>query len=200
MQSTNRAGISFLGVVAAMVTLWCWPPLVGAAPETSDATPASGVTGAWQHHKATFNYLGFTTSYTCDGLEGHVRQILLLLGARPDLKVIASGCPGPYNAPSHAIWVDVDFYALAPAADSAESGTVKAHWSPLEMTPKRPAFMGDGDCELVAGMKDLITKNFSLRDIEYRTECVPHEIVLNGFAVKGQTLRAVPAVTGAAKG
>ncbi len=29
--------------------------------------------------------------------------------------------------------------------------------------PRRPSFMGDGDCELVQEMKDFITKNFTLR-------------------------------------
>jgi hypothetical protein len=51
--------------------------------------------------------------------------------------------------------------------------------------------MGDGDCELIQGMKDLIIKNFSLRDIEYRTSCVPHEVSMDAYAVKGQALRAV---------
>jgi hypothetical protein len=41
-------------------------------------------------------------------------------------------------------------------------------------------------------MKDLITQNFTLRDVEYRTSCYPHQISLDGFAVKGQTLRAMP--------
>jgi hypothetical protein len=52
--------------------------------------------------------------------------------------------------------------------------------------------MGDGDCELIQAMKDLVTKNFSLRDLEYRTDCVPHELMMDGFAVKGQALRALP--------
>jgi hypothetical protein len=41
-------------------------------------------------------------------------------------------------------------------------------------------------------MKDLITKNFSLRDVEYRTRCVPQEVSLDSYSVKGQALRAVP--------
>jgi hypothetical protein len=52
--------------------------------------------------------------------------------------------------------------------------------------------MGEGDCELVDQMKDLITKNFSLRDVEYRTRCVPREVSLDSYSVKGQALRAVP--------
>jgi hypothetical protein len=65
-------------------------------------------------------------------------------------------------------------------------------WAALIITPKKPDFMGDGDCELIQGMKDLITRNFSLRDIEYRTDCSPHQITMNGFSIKGQALRALP--------
>ena len=60
--------------------------------------------------------------------------------------------------------------------------------------------MGDGDCELVREMKDLITKNFSLRNLEYRTDCFPHDVTLDEFSVKVQALRASPQMTAAATG
>jgi hypothetical protein len=173
----------------------------GAKPATDAVTaPADVVTGVWQHHKVTFSYYGITSLFTCDGLEDHVRQILLHLGARRDAKVRASGCPGPYNTPSHSAWVDADFYAVAPAADAKGADTVKASWTPLEVTPRRPDYMGDGDCELIQEMKDLIIKNFTLRDVEYRANCVPHEQWMDSFAVKGQVLRAVTLNSNALKG
>jgi hypothetical protein len=60
--------------------------------------------------------------------------------------------------------------------------------------------MDDGDCELIQGMKDLIMKNFNLRNIEYRTNCVPHEVSMDAYTVKGQALRAVAPNLNAAKG
>jgi hypothetical protein len=161
--------------------------------------PADVVTGAWQHHKVNFSYIGYTSHFTCDGLEERVRAILLHLGARKDARVVASGCPGPIGATSRTAWVDADFYTLAPA-DAGGKDTVKASWTPLEVTPKRPSFMGDGDCELIQAMKDLITQNFTLRDIEYRTDCVPHELTMDGFAVKGQVLRTLSAKSSTVKG
>src|SRR6202048_3069493 len=151
----------FWGAVAVLGGLSFGSPSSGAAEATAATPPVDVVTGAWQHHKVTFSYYGITSLYTCDGLEGHVRQILLHLGARRDVKVYASGCPGPFNAPSRSAWVDAGFYTLRPAADADASDTVKARWTPLEVTARRPYFMGEGDCELIQGMKDLITKNFS---------------------------------------
>jgi hypothetical protein len=60
--------------------------------------------------------------------------------------------------------------------------------------------MGDGDCELVQEMKDLITKNFTLRDVQYRADCYPHEVTLDSFAVKVQTLTPLPPKTNGVKG
>jgi hypothetical protein len=181
--------MSILGMMTALgggYTLSC------AAIETADTASGDIVNGAWQHHKVTFNYYGVTALYTCDGLEEQVRQILLHVGARQDAKVTASGCPGPFGTPSHTAWVDADFYTLAPVAAANGSNTVKARWTSLEVKPRRPNFLGEGACELIQEMKDLITQNFSLRDVDYRTSCIPHELTLDGFAVEGQALRALP--------
>jgi hypothetical protein len=192
MRHVNRPWTS-LWAAAAIGGLLCCPSFGRAAPQTAgaDAPPGDIVTGMWQHHKATFNYVGFTTAYTCDGLGDRVRQILVHLGARKDLKVTASGCPGPYT-PSHSAWVSADFDTIAPAGGATGAGTVNARWTALEVKPRRPFFMGDGDCELMQSMKDFITKNFMLRDVDYRTDCVPNQLTLDAFGFKAQGLIAAP--------
>ena len=198
MRRANRSAM----LVGAMAVFGGWY-LTGAPPSRAADHPpdqrADVVSGAWQHHKANFSYLGYTSHFTCDGMEERVRAILLHLGARKDARVLASGCPGPIGAVSPSLWVEADFYTLAPV-DAGGSDTVKASWTPLEVTPKRPNFMGDGDCELIQAMKDLITQNFSLRDIDYRTDCIPHELTMDGFAVKGQVLRTLPTKSTTVKG
>jgi hypothetical protein len=165
----------------------------GAAGAADAPVPvADTVAATWQHHKFTMNYYGITSLYTCDGLEEHVRSILLHLGARKDVKVNATGCPGP-DVPSHTAWIQMDFDTLRPADAASAALTVRAYWAARELSPQRPNFMGSGDCELVAQMKDSISKSFAMRDVLYRTDCVPHEITLDGFDVKGEALVAAPA-------
>jgi hypothetical protein len=206
MRHANRpwksvcAAMAAMAAMAALVALSCGLPVAFAAIETADAPAAEGVAGAWQHHQVTFGYVGFTSLYTCGGLENRVSQILLQMGARKDVKVTARGCPGTFNTPSRTASVHADFYTLAPVAGAGGSDTVRTRWAAVEVTPRRPDFMGDGDCELVQGMKDLITKNFTLRDIEYRTSCTPHQLTLDGFAIKGQALKALPLTSSAAVG
>jgi hypothetical protein len=165
---------------------------IAAAATAPDRQP---VAGTWQHHSATFHYFGIVARFSCDGIEDHVRSLLLYFGARADLKVKANGCPHEI-APGRVASLDADFYTLAPAADANAPDSVKAYWAAVVVSPSRPIIMSDGDCELLAQMKDLFANNFTLRDLSYRTDCVPQEI--NGFSIKAQALKALPSPTTAA--
>jgi hypothetical protein len=198
MQCSKRILIS-----AAMTGLFALAalPVVNAADDKAASEPV--VAGTWEHHKANFNYFGITSLYSCSGLETNIRQLLQHLGARKDLTVHAYGCPYGYDTPGRTAIVEVDFYSLSPSADANANAadSVKARWTPVQVSANRPNFIGHGDCELITEMKDILTKNFSLRDLKYRTDCVPHEVNLNDFSVKGEILKPLPAtVASAAQG
>jgi hypothetical protein len=165
-------------------------PLAAAAAEAGEGGFDAEAVGAWQHHRGEFYYYGYTSHYTCNGLEGKVRAILIHLGARQDLHVTASGCARGPNDISRSATVYADFYSLAPTSEPGGKDAVKGRWIAVEVTPRHPSFMGDGDCELVERMQDLIAKGFSLRDLNYRTECVPHDINTNAFGIRAQALKA----------
>jgi hypothetical protein len=159
------------------------------AAGSAGAADTGVVASTWQHHVITFPYFGRTSKYNCDGLENSVRGILLHFGARKDLRVTASGC-GPANTPGRSAFVATDFYTLAPGADPNSSESVPAHWTLKHLDRDHPYFMDDGACELIDQMKDLITKSFAFQDLEYRTDCVPYDLHVNGFSVKGMALTA----------
>jgi hypothetical protein len=166
-----------------------------AANSASDQPGAvsSSERSAWKHHHATFSYYGLTSLYTCDGLEDKVKQILLYLGARKGVQVQASCARGP-NAPSHQAWVTVDFDALQAAPDSPDADSVQAHWAATQVAPRRPRFMEDGDCELIDDLRAVLKDGFSWRGLDYRASCVPHNLELGGFEVRGEVLQpAAPA-------
>jgi hypothetical protein len=189
MQRSKSLSASLMGAFVAFVALG------GIASETAvlAATPApSGqiVNGEWQHHQVRFNYYGITSLYSCDGLESNVRSLLLHLGARKDAQVSAKGCPRGSSVPSRSAIIDTDFYTLAPS--SAVRDTVQAQWVPVLVNRSHPSFMSGGDCELINEMKDLISKNFSLRQVDYRTDCVPHEVNIDDFTIKAEALKELP--------
>jgi hypothetical protein len=169
-------------------------PVVNAADNKAAAGPV--VAGTWEHHKATFNYFGITSLYSCSGLESNIRQLLQHLGARKDLTVRAYGCPYGFDTPGRIAVVDLDFYSLSPSADANAADAVQAQWTPVQVSANRPNFIGRGDCELITEIKDTLSKNFSLRDLKYRTDCVPHEVNINDFSVKAEVLKPLPAREG----
>jgi hypothetical protein len=192
MQRTKRVSTTLVAVLA-LAGVCAGAGSLAAAPA---APGAPVVSGTWHHHHVNFSYFSITTLYSCDGLENNIRSLLLHFGARKDAKVIAQGCPNGPSVPGRYAIIDTDFYTLAPSSDSSD--TVQAQWIPVLVSPRQPYFMSDGDCELIFEMKDLISKNFSLRDLSYRADCVPHEVNIEDFTVKAQVLKALP-VTSAAK-
>jgi hypothetical protein len=198
MQNANRIWMSFPAAAAALCAMFLFEAPSGAAAMNSAAatTHADTVPGAWQHHKVTFNYYGITALNTCSGLENDVRLILRYFGARKDVKVSASGCPGGSpDTPSHNAWVEADFYTLSPTETSA-SGAVTAHWTTVDVTDHHPHFMDRGSCELIKSIKSVLLDNFSLRNIDYRTGCFPNTQSANDFSVKGEALTAAGSTSG----
>lgn len=177
-------GLLPFGVAAAAAA----PATAPTAAPTTAAAPAS-TPAQWRDLKLKFDYNGFTTLYTCDGLEGKVRQILLSFGARKDVKVRATGCEYGSSHPSRFAWVTAEFSALTPAPEPAPADAVKADWVKVQLAPNRPDFMGEGECELVEQMRDLLQKGFALRNTEYRTGCVPHQVSMADYSVTTEVLK-----------
>lgn len=161
---------------------------VGAAAAQAADTP--GEASTWQHHQAEFDFRGFTSAYSCDGLEGKVKQILKFFGAR-NPSVEASGCPRGPDSLSHMVWVKVAFETLAVAPADAPAGEiVPARWTPFTLNRQRPFFMDEGDCELIDDMKPVLIANFSLRKLSYSAVCTPHEVTFADFRVDGEVLKS----------
>jgi hypothetical protein len=131
--------------------------------------------GVWQKHEYTLHFMGFTTTYSCDGLEEKMRELLLWAGARSDAKSSASGCDRGYGMPSKFASADVTFYTLA-AAPAGTGDGVAATWRKVQWTPHRPQQLGEGDCELVEQFRDQVLPMFTTRDVNNRTHCQPHQV------------------------
>jgi hypothetical protein len=165
----------------------------GAADAPAAATPAAAApteAAHWQKVPLDFSYSGFTTLYSCYGIEDKVKTLLKALGARGDARVVATGCEdGPHMHVSKFAFVRGEFYALAPGAGATAEDTVQAQWQPVEISANRPFTVGEGDCELVEQMKPVIEKAFALRESTYSTRCVPNSVSPNSFNVKAKALK-----------
>jgi hypothetical protein len=144
----------------------------------------------WQHHKELINYYGITESYTCTGIEDKVRQVLLYFGARQQGLKVTPMCTNQF-APMHQVFVHVEFDSLAPAANAgggASAEQVTGQWATLRVTPTDPLFRDRGECELFEHLKDVLTKDFAVRDVQYRTTCTPNSTTLQDYDITGEVL------------
>jgi hypothetical protein len=161
-----------------------------ASPLYADQAPTPA---QWQEHKGSIGYFGITSNYSCTGIEGKVRQILLALGARKDMSVNATGCNGHDMPMGHAMTVNVRVFSLAPvdppATAPGAAPPVMASWAAVNIDGQRPSFMGDGDCELIDQLHEFITKNFSAQNVDYHTSCTPHQTSAFSFAIHGEFLK-----------
>jgi hypothetical protein len=152
------------------------------------AEAGSTQSSSWQHQQVSTTYFGTTARFTCSGIEEAVKQLLLYFGARRDLRVTAS-CPD-LERPVVTAVVHSDFYALAPA-DIGATDTVPGEWQAIRLSPRVPRFMDRNECELVDQFKELLSKHFSLRDLQYRTSCTPYDSTLEDYNVTAQVLKPV---------
>jgi hypothetical protein len=187
--SNQGAGIALrvvaTGAVAVLLTGTRW-----AVADETGAPAARSESAVWTPKELTFLYQGFTSTYSCDGLRDKVRSILLELGARPDLQVRESPCSS-LGRPDPFPGVRIKMNVLQPAADkSATAGTqsVPAHWKTVDLTSERDAVRAAGDCELVEQVKQSILPLFATRNVEYSSNCVPHQLQIGATRLRAEVL------------
>ena len=84
-----------------------------AAPEA--APQVEGVPGVWTEQHYSFTHLGFTSTYSCDGLADKLKRLLIIAGARADVVARPGGCSAGFGRPSKFASADLKFYTLKPA-------------------------------------------------------------------------------------
>jgi hypothetical protein len=164
---------------------------------TSNAASAdeAPVQAMWAAKKVNFTFMGFTARYSCDGLLDKMRKILLDLGARPDLKVNATGCDRGFGTPSRFPGVSGTVQVLVPLGEKApppDTQPVNAQWQSVVIAPRGDPLNAAGDCELTEQIKQRILPLFSSRNVEYSSTCIPFQLQVGGTRLKAEVLVAEP--------
>lgn len=155
------------------------------AAQTADAADQPAV---WTTRNFTFEYQGFTTRYTCDGLREKMRSLLIKLGARDDLQVTPYGCPGR-TGPDLPIGIIVKMRVLAPApAGTAQS--VSATWKKVDLLGTRAPLDAASDCELIAQVQRKVLPQFATRNVDYRADCRRGQVVIGSTIAQADVLTA----------
>lgn len=147
------------------------------------AAAQDGVAAVWVPREVHFIYQGFTTRFSCDGLRDQVRVMLQKLGAR-ELKVREIACARGSGVPSPFPGVRVTMQVLVPAssADAAKEKSaappVRAQWQDVVLMPSNAGFDEQGKCELIEQFKRTFLPLFATRNVQYRSNCIPHQLTL----------------------
>src|SRR5260370_6672128 len=163
--------------LAAMAALTCassW------ANSQSEPSAGSGRESAvWAPKELEFVYQGFTTKYSCDGLQDKMRKVLIKLGARHDIQVRNWGCTR-LQGPDPFAGVRIKMNVLQPAGKQGGQA-VPAHWKRVDLLADpddRDPVDAAGDCELIGQIKQKVLPLFATRDIDYRSTCERHHLLV----------------------
>jgi hypothetical protein len=150
--------------------------------------------GVWQKHDYSFQFLGFTTTYSCDGLASKLKVLLIAAGARADVKSISGGCSRGYGVPDKFARATLTFYTLAPVGNE-ESGSppINGVWRPVVFGDRSPREVMLGDCELVEQFRDKVLPMFTMRNIDNRMTCVPNQLSGSVINLKFEVFAGSPA-------
>jgi len=150
--------------------------------------------GVWQKHVYSFQFMGFTTTYSCDGLADKLKVLLIAAGARSDSKSMPGVCSRGYGSLDKFAQANLTFYTLAPADPDNNAGArVKGTWRPVNFTVRSPRELALGDCELVDQFRTLVLPMFTTRNIDSHTTCIPHQESGSVIILKFESFAAVPA-------
>lgn len=192
-------------VSTLMNTFWKSAALAGCAltaalllPRWSaadDAPPAAAADpGIWQKHEYSFAFLGFTTTYSCDGLADKLKVLLIAAGARSDAKSRAGACASGFGRPDKFARADLTFYTLAPAGSGSavDAKPVDAIWRSVALSSRSPRELRTGDCELVEQFRSNVLPMFTTRNIVNQTTCIPHQESGSNINLRFESLSAAP--------
>ena len=181
--------------VKAMVALSaCWASLAWAQPT---AAPEGGV---WVKRHYNMQYMGFTSTYSCDGLAGKLKLLVKTAGARSDLKASPGACSSGFGSPDKFANASVTFYALVPASAVTPEDAAGAHdqgiWQTVEISARKPRELEPGDCELIEQFRDHVLPMFSPRNVEDRVTCIPNQLSGSSYFLRFEVLKPTNAKPG----
>ena len=140
--------------------------------------PSPREPGVWQKHEYSFAFMGFTTTYSCDGLADKLKLLLLAAGARHDVKSRAGACASGFGRPDKFARADLTFYTLAPGGGNtppSDGKPVDGSWRSVSFADRSPRELSTGDCELIEQFRSKVLPMFATRALDDRTTCIPHQ-------------------------
>jgi hypothetical protein len=190
-ERSHHRQVAALTAAALLTCASAW-----ANPQSEPSAGSGRESAVWAPKELNFVYQGFTTKYSCDGLQDKMKRVLIKLGARPDIQVRGFGCtrlvgPDPFAGVKIKMNV-LQPGVLQPAGKQGGQG-VPAHWKLVDLLADlddRDPVDAAGDCELVEQIKQKVLPLFATRNVDYSATCVPRQLLVGATRLKAEVLVA----------
>ena len=149
----------------------------------------SGRPAQWRYHDIIVDLHNLPIRYSCDDLWYKFHDVLLAIGARPDLKILTYRCGQRAGNLAKSPSVQLQF-SLPELLDPHQ-----ARWADVNVTPQTvrltagtPGSLHDSDCELLRQMKDELLSALPARITGFKLACAATRSARWPFNVSVQAL------------
>jgi hypothetical protein len=132
------------------------------------AAPPTALPTTWAAHDLNIDLHNLPQRYSCDDLRQKFHDVLLVLGARPDLKVSAARCELGSRSPSVRLQFSLPGPGERPAKPAAAHD---AATTIVRLEPGHPGSLSAVDCELMRQIKDRLLAPLSQRVVSFNLAC-----------------------------
>jgi hypothetical protein len=170
--------------------------LAGSGAHAQSAADAAVVEAVWKPQRINFVYHGYSTLYTCSGLQEKLEKILTTVGARDgSVQLRAYSCNDALSvarfqialaSPVEATAENVQELTSYDARDelvarvrgeqltsAADLERFRAQWKTISFARSREMKLDRGDCELVRQLRRHILPRMSVQIVTDRVRCSP---------------------------
>ena len=131
-----------------------------------------GQPAVWTQHDLIVSFDHLPEIYSCDDLWYKFHDVLLALGARPDMRILPYQCGKGLGQLAHSPQVHLRFFIPQAVHGSA------ARWADVNVEPRNirlsaghPASIKASDCELLRQMKDDLLAALPDRILRFNLAC-----------------------------
>jgi hypothetical protein len=151
-----------------------WTSTNGAAStaaSTNVAVDAAGQPAAWMPHELIVSLNHLSKRYSCDDLWYRFRDVLLEIGARPDMKILPYRCEPALGEASRSPSVQLQFQLPEVLHGKlAQWADIRVVTSVVTLEPGHPESFDASDCDLLRQIKDTLFTRID-RPVSYHLAC-----------------------------
>jgi hypothetical protein len=177
----SKGWLFFLSLLVACTSAW----------GTESATASQpGHPASWRPYDLILDLHDLPQRYSCDDLWYKFRDVLLAMGARPDVKILVYRCEQGLtdrNARSPRAQLQFSLPELLSPAQSRWT-QLQAVTTTVRLAPGHPASLQSSDCALMRQMKDGLLESLSQRVVSFNLACAAPRSARWPFNVTVQAL------------